>query len=42
MTQSNSVGIENIDIEIPLFLEAIFQKYSYDFRDYSKAHVKED
>ena len=40
MTQSNSVGIENIDIEIPLFLEAIFQKYSYDFRDYSKAHVK--
>jgi len=40
MTQSNSVSVENIDIEIPLFLEAIFQKYSYDFRDYSKAHVK--
>ncbi|RUT77954.1 CheR family methyltransferase [Ancylomarina longa] len=32
--------IENIDIEIPLFLEAIFQKYGYDFRDYSKAHIK--
>ncbi|WP_320018020.1 protein-glutamate O-methyltransferase CheR [Labilibaculum manganireducens] len=32
--------IENIDIEIPLFLEAIFQKYGYDFRDYSTAHIK--
>jgi len=32
--------IDNIDIEIPLFLEAIYQKYGYDFRDYSKAHVK--
>ncbi|PKQ66106.1 chemotaxis protein CheR [Labilibaculum manganireducens] len=32
--------LENIDIEIPLFLEAIFQKYGYDFRDYSKAHIK--
>lgn len=29
-----------INIEISLFLEAIFQKYSYDFRDYSKAHIK--
>ncbi|MFA9370590.1 MAG: protein-glutamate O-methyltransferase CheR [Labilibaculum antarcticum] len=32
--------LENIDIEIPLLLEAIFQKYGYDFRDYSKAHIK--
>ncbi|WP_321318208.1 protein-glutamate O-methyltransferase CheR [Labilibaculum sp.] len=32
--------LENIDIEIPLFLEAIFQKYGYDFRDYSTAHIK--
>lgn len=32
--------LENIDIEIPLFLEAIFQKYGYDFRDYSIAHLK--
>lgn len=31
---------ENIDIEIRLFLEAIFLKYGYDFRNYSKAHVK--
>ncbi|MCB0395048.1 MAG: protein-glutamate O-methyltransferase CheR [Flavobacteriales bacterium] len=28
------------DIEIPLLLEAIFQRYGYDFRSYSKAHVK--
>ncbi|PKQ65475.1 chemotaxis protein CheR [Labilibaculum filiforme] len=32
--------LENIDIEIPLFLEAIFQKYGYDFRNYSNAHIK--
>ncbi len=31
---------DNIDIEIPLLLEAIFQKYGYDFRNYSKAHIK--
>lgn len=28
------------DIEIRLFLEALFQKYHYDFRDYSMASVK--
>ena len=28
------------NIEVVLFLEAIFQKYGYDFRDYSKAHIK--
>jgi len=33
-------NLENIDIEIPLFLEAVFQKYGYDFRNYSKAHIK--
>ncbi|HKK10832.1 MAG TPA: protein-glutamate O-methyltransferase CheR [Bacteroidales bacterium] len=31
---------ENLDIEIKLFLEAIFLKYGYDFRNYSKAHLK--
>jgi chemotaxis protein methyltransferase CheR len=31
---------ENINIEIKLFLEAIFQKYGYDFRNYSHAHIK--
>ncbi|RKE03979.1 CheR family methyltransferase [Marinifilum flexuosum] len=40
MEQNKSSVIDNIDIEIPLFLEAVYQKYSYDFRDYSKAHVK--
>lgn len=29
-----------INIEVSLFLEAIFQKYGYDFREYSKAHIK--
>ncbi|MFK5856492.1 MAG: protein-glutamate O-methyltransferase CheR [Bacteroidota bacterium] len=37
-------NIENknqiINIEIDLILEAIFIKYGYDFRNYSKAHVK--
>ncbi|MEZ4722413.1 MAG: protein-glutamate O-methyltransferase CheR [Flavobacteriales bacterium] len=28
------------DIEIDLLLESIFQKYGYDFRNYSKAHVR--
>ncbi len=27
-------------IEINLLLEAIFQQYGYDFRDYSRAHIK--
>lgn len=29
-----------LDVEIMALLEAIYQKYGYDFRDYSKAHVK--
>jgi chemotaxis protein methyltransferase CheR len=33
-------NIENINIEVKLFLEAIFQKYGYDFRNYSLAHIK--
>ncbi|EMM77509.1 protein-glutamate O-methyltransferase CheR [Leptospira santarosai] len=28
------------DIEIDLLLEAIFQKYGYDFRQYSEAHIR--
>jgi chemotaxis protein methyltransferase CheR len=40
MDPNHLEDLENIDIEIPLFLEAIFQKYGYDFRDYSKAHIK--
>ena len=33
-------NIENINIEVKLFLEAIFQKYGYDFRNYSLEHIK--
>lgn len=36
MDQNN----DNINIEIKLLLEAIFLKYGYDFRNYSKAHIK--
>lgn len=32
--------IENQNIEIRLLLEAIFQKFGYDFRNYSMAHLK--
>lgn len=28
------------NIEIRLFLEALFQRYDYDFRNYSQAHIK--
>ena len=41
MIQDQSLNnLENEDIEIQLLLEAIFLKYGYDFRDYSKAHLK--
>ena len=31
---------ENEKIEIDLLLDAIYRKYHYDFKDYSKAHLK--
>lgn len=31
---------ENLNIEIKLFMEAIYLKYGYDFRGYSQAHLK--
>ncbi|MGM0566563.1 MAG: CheR family methyltransferase [Bacteroidota bacterium] len=40
MTSNQNPLHDNLDIEIKLFLEAIFLKYGYDFRNYSKAHVK--
>jgi chemotaxis protein methyltransferase CheR len=33
-------NLQNEDIEISLFLEAIYLKYGYDFRNYSRAHIK--
>jgi chemotaxis protein methyltransferase CheR len=33
-------GSENEDLEVQLLLEAVFQKYGYDFRGYSLAHIK--
>ena len=32
--------LENEKIEIDLLLEAIYRKYHYDFKDYSRAHLK--
>jgi len=37
--KANKINI-NEDIEIHLFLEAMFLKYGYDFRGYSRAHIK--
>ncbi|MCF8233911.1 MAG: protein-glutamate O-methyltransferase CheR [Bacteroidales bacterium] len=31
---------KNINLEIKLLLEAIYQKYGYDFRNYGQAHIK--
>lgn len=33
-------GNADLDIELPLLLQAIYQKYSYDFRDYAGASQK--
>lgn len=38
--EKETSNIENQDLEIRLFLEAIYLKYGYDFRDYSKGHIK--
>jgi chemotaxis protein methyltransferase CheR len=32
--------IKNEDIELELLLEAIYMKYGYDFRNYSRAHIR--
>uniref|UniRef100_UPI00130E6542 CheR family methyltransferase n=1 Tax=Pseudomonas fluorescens TaxID=294 RepID=UPI00130E6542 len=39
-TGANLTSQPNIDIEIRLLIEAIYLKYSYDFRDYSGASIK--
>jgi chemotaxis protein methyltransferase CheR len=33
-------GMETPDIEMNLLLQAVYMKYGYDFRNYSKAHLK--
>ena len=33
-------NIDTVDLEISLLLESFFQKYSYDFRNYSEAHIR--
>ncbi len=40
MSLSDKMNMENIDIEVELFITALFTKYGYDFRNYSKAHMK--
>lgn len=36
----NDIADQNLEIEIPLLLEALKKKYGYDFSSYSRAHVK--
>src|SRR5512133_1432273 len=36
----NESNADLLNIEIQLLLEAIFLRYGYDFRNYSKAHIK--
>ena len=40
MRPAEKVRQEAEDIEIALLLEAVHQKYGYDFREYSRAHLK--
>jgi chemotaxis protein methyltransferase CheR len=42
MTQGayNESNADLLDIEIQLLMDAIFLRYGYDFRNYSKAHIK--
>jgi chemotaxis protein methyltransferase CheR len=38
--ENDNIDKETENIEIALLLEGIYQKYGYDFRNYSKAHLK--
>lgn len=40
MKKSQEDLLENQDIEIRLLIRAIYEKYGYDFRNYSQAHIK--
>lgn len=40
MNDYNESNADLLNIEIKLLLEAIFLRYGYDFRNYSKAHIK--
>lgn len=40
MKNNQEDQLETQDIEIALLMEALYQKYGYDFRNYSKAHIK--
>jgi chemotaxis protein methyltransferase CheR len=40
MSNKQEIINKNINIEIQLLIEAIYQKFGYDFRNYSKAHIK--
>jgi chemotaxis protein methyltransferase CheR len=40
MKNDQEVFKENENIEIELFLQAVYMKYGYDFRNYGKAHIK--
>lgn len=36
---ADNKNMDNTEIEVELFIQAIYMKYGYDFRNYSKAHI---
>lgn len=40
MSEAHKTIIETEDIELDLLVDAMYHKYGYDFRNYSKAHMK--
>jgi chemotaxis protein methyltransferase CheR len=40
MSQAGQSRVEDLDLEIDLLLEAIYRKYSYDFRHYARASLR--
>jgi chemotaxis protein methyltransferase CheR len=37
---ASGAQVENVDLEIDLLIEAIYRKYSYDFRNYARASLR--
>lgn len=40
MTKKDEIALTTEDIEVQLFVDGMYLKYGYDFRDYSRAHIK--
>ena len=40
MIRKGEIPMDTDDIEVQLFIDGMHMKYGYDFRDYSRAHMK--